>query len=170
VLVQLAPGVDAAAVQAELARRAPTSVVLSREGFRRVIIRHGLMKTAIGVTFGTSTLFGLVVGFVIVSLSMFSSVVDNLREFGTLKALGATNADLTMLLLVQAVTFALLGSALGLALVLELARLLRNPKLAILLPPALTAGTAALMLAICVLASLMALQRIRRVEPAMVFR
>jgi putative ABC transport system permease protein len=170
VMVQLEPGADAAAVQRALASRLPQAVVLTREQFTRLIVRHLILKTAIGVTFGTSTLFGLVVGFVIVSLSMFSSVVDNLREFGTLKALGATNLDLMLLLLVQAVTVAVLGSAIGLAAVMEVASLLRNPKLAVLLPPFLTGGTAALMLVLCVLASSLALLRLRKVEPAMVFR
>ena len=170
VLVKVQAGADVAAVKKEIAARVPGLVVVTKAEFRSLTVRNILFKTAIGVTFGTSTVFGLIVGFVIVSLSMFSSVVDNIREFGTLKAVGATNVDLMMLLFVQAVTFGVLGSVVGLALVSQMAKGIRSAKLALNLPPIMTAGTAVLMVLLCVFASSLALIRLRRVEPAMVFR
>jgi len=157
-------------VKADLAARLPESVVVTRDEFQRLTIRNLLFKTAIGITFGTSTVFGLIVGFVIVSLSMFSSVVDNIREFGTLKAIGATNIDLMLLLLVQATIFGVIGSVIGLAIVSQMAKGIRSAKLAMSLPPELTFGTAALMVVLCIAASSLALLRLRKVEPAMVFR
>jgi putative ABC transport system permease protein len=170
VLVKTKAGQDVDAVKRDLAAHADNAVVLTRQEFSRLCLRHLLVKTAIGVTFGTSTLFGLVVGFVIVALSMFSSVVDNLREFGTLKAVGSTNFDLMILLFAQAVAVAVLGSILGLALVTQIAVWIRTPKLAVLLPPWLLGGSAVLMVFLCIVASSLALQRIRKLEPAMVFR
>lgn len=170
VLVKLAPGTDAVAFKKALAARLPESVVVTKAEFRKMTVTNLLFKTALGVTFGTSTLFGLIVGFVIVSLSMFSSVVDNIREFGTLKAVGATNLDLMMLLFVQAVMFGVLGSVVGLALVSQMAKGIRSAKLALSLPPIMTFGTGVLMVLLCVFASSLALIRLRRVEPAMVFR
>ena len=107
---------------------------------------------------------------VIVALSMFSAVVDNLREFGTLKAIGATTWDLAKLLLVQSVAYALLGTLIGLALVTRIAEGIRSPKLAVILPPELLVGTTVLMVLLCITASSLALLRIRNIEPAMVFR
>ena len=170
VLVKVKAGENVLAVQRDLAARVPDSVVVTKAEFRSMTVRNLLFKTAIGVTFGTSTLFGLIVGFVIVSLSMFSSVVDNIREFGTLKAVGATNLDLMMLLFVQAVTFGVLGSIVGLAIVSQMAKGIRSAKLALNLPPVMTVGTAVLMVLLCIFASSLALLRLRRVEPAMVFR
>jgi len=170
VLVKVKAGENVAAVKKELISRVGGSVVVTKDEFRRMTVSNLLFKTAIGITFGTSTLFGLIVGFVIVSLSMFSSVVDNIREFGTLKAVGATNLDLLMLLFVQAVTYGALGSVVGLALVSQMAKGIRSAKLALSLPPVMTIGTAILMILLCVFASSLALLRLRRVEPAMVFR
>jgi len=170
VLVKVKAGESVAAVKKELASRVGESVVVTKDEFRTMTVNNLLFKTALGITFGTSTLFGLIVGFVIVSLSMFSSVVDNIREFGTLKAIGATNLDLMMLLFVQAVTFGALGSIVGLALVSQMAKGIRSAKLALSLPPVMTIGTAVLMILLCVFASSLALLRLRRVEPAMVFR
>ena len=170
VLVGVAPGTDVHAVQTELQRRAPETKVMTKAEYRGSIIRYLLTKSPIGITFGTSTLFGLIVGFVIVALSMFSAVVDNLREFGTLKAIGATTWDLAKLLLVQSVAYAWIGSLIGLALVTRIAEGIRSPKLAVILPPELLIGTTILMTFLCIAASSLALLRIRKVEPAMVFR
>jgi putative ABC transport system permease protein len=169
-LVGVQPGQDARVVAARIAAERPDVVVKTKDDFSAMIIRYLLLKTPIGVTFGSSTIFALIVGFVIVSLSMFSSVLDNVREFGTLKALGATFYDLTVLLVVQAVTYALMGTIIGLSFVTYVANAIRSPKLGIQLPWQLLAGTTIVMILICVLASSLALLRLRKVEPAMVFR
>ena len=109
-------------------------------------------------------------GFAIVSLTMFSAVVDHVREFGTLKAIGATNMDLAKLLLAQAVTCALAGAAVGEAIVAQLVNGIRGPELPMALPVWLMGGTVVAMVIICVTASVMALLRVRTIEPAMVFR
>ncbi len=170
VLVGLAPGADAAAVKRDLQARLPEMKVLTKAEFEQSIVRFVVFRTGIGVTFATSTFFGLLVGFVIVALSMFSAVVDNVREFGTLKAIGATMWDLARVLWIQAVLFALTGSLVGLALVSQIANAARSPQLAMQLPPQLLGGTAVLMIVMCIFASSLALLRVRAVEPAMVFR
>jgi putative ABC transport system permease protein len=170
VLIGLEKGADPQAVKKALVARAPNTTVLTKEEFKLAIVKDLLTRTAIGITFGTSTLFGLIVGFVIVGLSMFSAVVDNVREFGTLKAIGCNNYDLAMLLFVQSVAYALLGSLVGLALVTRMAAGIRSAKLALVLPPWLTVGTVFFMILMCSFASSMALLRVRKVEPAMVFR
>lgn len=169
-LVRLVPGADPQKVKAELKTRLADSDLMTKDEFKRAIVKNVLTKTPIGITFGTSTIFGLIVGFVIVSLSMFSSVVDNIREFGTLKAIGAKNTDLAMLLFVQSVIYGVLGSIIGLFLVSRMALGIRSAKLALNLPPQLTGGTVVVMVFMCIMASSLALLRIRKVEPAMVFR
>ena len=170
ILVGVEAGASPDAVRARLQQALPGVKVMTRGELRRSTIRYLLVRTPIGITFGTSTIFGLVVGFVIVSLTMFSGVIDNIREFGTLKAIGATTWDLAKLLLAQAVAYALLGSLLGLAAVTQIARAIRTPKLGILIGPELALGTTLLMVLLCVTASSFALMRLRKLEPAMVFR
>jgi putative ABC transport system permease protein len=169
-LVGVEPGRDPEAVAAALQLQLPDTTVLTRAQYRGSIIRYILTRTAIGITFGTSALFGLIIGFVIVSLSMFSAVLDNVREFGTLKAIGATTRDLARLLVVQAITYAIIGSVLGLSLVTFVAGKIRSPQLAVFLPAELLVGTTVVMILMCVLASSLALLRLRKVEPGMVFR
>ena len=170
ILVGVEPGADPNVVRARLQAQFPEMKVMTRQEFSRSAVRYVLIRTPIGITFGTSTVFGLVVGFVIVALTMFSGVIDNIREFGTLKAIGATNWDLAKLLLAQAIAYALVGSLLGLSAVTSIANAIRSPKLGILIGPELALGTTALMILLCILASSFALLRLRKLEPAMVFR
>ncbi|HEU4404656.1 MAG TPA: ABC transporter permease [Polyangiaceae bacterium] len=170
VLAGVAPGADPAAVKRAVQARNPDLLVLTRAEFKAKIVTYIFASTGIGASFGASTGFGLLVGLVIVSLSMFSAVVDNVREFGTLKAMGATTGDLAALLLTQSVVYALVGTLIGLGVVSHVADAIRSPKLALVLPWQLYAGTFGVMLLLCSLASSLALVRLRRVEPAMVFR
>lgn len=169
-LVGVAPGEDPSRVKARLAAALPSSKVLSRAEFSRQIAEELLFESQIGVTFGATTAMGLLVGLITVSLSMLSSVADNLRFFGILKAMGSGNGDLAALLVVQASTYAVLGSLLGLGVIATIVQGARNAELTPIVPPPLMLGLAALMVLVCVGASVLSLLRVRRVEPAMVFR
>jgi putative ABC transport system permease protein len=169
VLVKVRPGENIEEVRSALALRVPEHRVVLRTEYQKSIVST-LLREQLGASFATSTSFGLIIGFVIVALSMFSSVIDNLREFGTLKAIGCGNLDLSLLLFAQAAIYALLGSLIGLALVSQMTEGIRSPKLVPLVPVALMAGVAPLMLGICLVASLLGLSRIRKLEPGMVFR
>ena len=101
---------------------------------------------------------------------MFSAVLDHVREYGTLKAIGATNGDLALLLGAQAIAVAALGSLLGSALVITITRAISSPMLTMIVPRWLVGATFVVMSAMCLAASSIALARLRHVEPAMVFR
>ena len=170
VLLGVSPDADPNTVVQQLQRDLPDTRVMTKAQFKASTVKYVLTATAIGVTLGSSALFGLIVGFTVVALMMFSSVLDNLREFGTLKAVGATTFDLSKLLFVQAVTYAVVGTIIGLTIMTQLSEAIRSPQLALVLPATLFAGTAVLMIALCVMASIASILRLRKLEPAMVFR
>lgn len=170
VIVKAAPGADVERLKAALTAALPHQLVKTRAEYERMITLYILTRTPIGFTYGLMTAFGFIIGFIIVSLSMFSAVLDNLREFGTLKAIGATNGDLAVLIGTQSVVYAVLGSILGLALVTRIGELMRSPKLGLVLLPEVMGGTVTAMIVLCLAASLFAVGRIRKLEPGMVFR
>jgi putative ABC transport system permease protein len=170
ILVGLEPGFDPATVARELQKRMGSEQVSTREEFRHTLVNYMLTKTPIGVVLGSSTVIGLLVGFVMVALTMFSAVLDNLREFGTLKALGATTLDLVGLLWVQAIVYGLIGAVVGSVLVGRLATATRSAQIAMQLPPLLLLSTAGIAVVMCIVASSVAVLRVRAIEPAMVFR
>jgi putative ABC transport system permease protein len=170
VLVRLEPGADVGKVKAELQARAPDAAVMTNQELSAAIVHYVLVSTSIGISIGSSTAVAIVVGFFIVALSMFSAVVDNLREFGTLKAIGATTGDLAVLLFTQAAAFALGGTLIGLAAVSKMADAVRSATMTFILPGELFAATTVLMMVLCTFASSLSLLRLRRLEPAMVFQ
>lgn len=169
VLIKVRPGADPAKVAADLDASLPEIDALTSTQFQGKITKN-LLAGPIGGSFGISTFFGLVIGFFIVALLMFSSVLDNLREFGTLKAIGCTNRDLTRLILTQSVLYALIGSLIGLAMITSLAQKISSAQFFMIIPIQLVFIVPAVMLAMCLTASTLALLRIRSLEPAMVFR
>jgi putative ABC transport system permease protein len=170
VLVGVKPGRTAEAVKRELEDRLPNVTVLTGAQFRNSISHYVFFETPVGVQLISTMIMALIVGLLVVGLMMFSTVVDNLREFGTLKAIGATTFDLVRLLWMQAAVYAVLGSLVGIALAAQIANATRKPTLAIQVPPALMLATLGGALVMCVLASTFAALRIRSLEPAMVFR
>lgn len=170
ILVGLTPGADPEAVRDALQEKLGDGVeVVTKPQFSSRITSY-LIGAQLGITFGTSTAFALIVGFVIVALSMFSAVVDNVREFGTLKAMGATTFDLAKLLMVQAVLYAFLGTTIGLFLAGGMAAGIRSAQLVLIIPNALLFGSYPAMMLLCVVASVLAVYRVRNIEPGMVFR
>jgi len=170
VLVSVAPGEQPADVAERIGIAIPSVEVLTRSQFRSRVISFVLLKTPIGLTLGAATLFGLAVGFVIVAIAMFSAVLDHLRELGTLRAIGASARDVRNIFLVQSVLYGLGGSAIGIVLLGILARAIRSPKLTVVLPSWLLIALPLLLTWICIGASSLALLRLRRLDPAMVFR
>lgn len=170
VLVGVAPGVSPVDVRQRLQDLLPDTQVMTRDEFQAVTLKYILTGTQIGFSFGTSTLMGLLVGLITVALSMFSSVVDNMRQFGTLKAIGASMGDLARLLFVQAIVYGVAGSVIGLGVMGAMVQGIRNASLTPILPSLAVGITVALMAGVCVFASVLALLRLRQLEPAMVFR
>lgn len=169
VLVKVEPGHTPDEMAATLQARLPDLKVLTGAAYHDSIV-SSLLRNQLGMSFGLSTSFGLAIGLIIVALSMFSSVIDNLREFGTLKAIGSTNGDLTVLVLTQSVVYALSGSLVGLWMVSGMAKGIRSAKLVVITPPWLVASVPFVMLTMCLFAAVLALYRVRRLEPGMVFR
>jgi putative ABC transport system permease protein len=170
ILVGVEPNADPAAVARDLRSRMTSEQVATSAEFRKTLVNYMVTKTPIGVVLGSSTVVGLLVGFVMVALTMFSAVLDNLREFGTLKALGATTLDLVGLLWGQALVYAVLGSIIGAVLVGRVASATRSAQIAMQLPPALLLIVSSIAVMMCIIASSVAVLRVRSIEPAMVFR
>ena len=113
---------------------------------------------------------GLLVGMAIVGQTLYAKVLDRLSEFGTLKALGADEWQIHVMLLAQALTLAVVGCLMGLASVLVIHRLYSTPVAPIVIPWWLALGSSLLVLLICLLSSVLPYLRIRKVDPMTVLQ
>jgi putative ABC transport system permease protein len=170
ILVQIEPGTDAEQVCAEIRQRVPDLEVLTRSQYSQISVSFWVTRTNLGISFGAATLLGLFVGLVMVAQSLYALVLDRISEFGTLKAMGATESQIFSLLLVQASTMAAVGSLLGLLLVSGVERFASSPQTPIVIPWWLSLGSCILVLVICWFSSLLPYLRIRRVDPLIVLQ
>jgi putative ABC transport system permease protein len=135
-------------------------------------VRYYLRNTGIPVNFGITIAVALVVGTVVAGQTFYLFTVENLRQFGALKAIGVTNARLIGMILLQAGTAASLGFALGTGMAATFFEITLH-KLAtrgIVLMWQCVALTGACILFVAIVASILSIRRVLVLEPAAVFR
>jgi putative ABC transport system permease protein len=113
--------------------------------------------------------FAIITGFSIVGLTMYSAVSDRIKDYGTLKAIGATNGKIRKLILWQSAIYAICGFAIAYALLLFFIHATRG-SLQLNLTPTLSYALVAVTLFIALLGSMFGMRKITKLEPAAVFR
>jgi putative ABC transport system permease protein len=169
-LVKARPGTDVADLCRRLQARVPGLDVLDRDGYSRKTILYWLRRTGIGLSFGLTVGLGLLIGLAVVGQTLYGSVTERLREFGTLKALGAPDGALARFLVTQALAGAGLGSLLGLGLAAVLAAALDSPRTPVPMTRWIALSSVALVAPVCLLASWLPYWRVRRIDPTSVLR
>jgi len=170
-LLNLAEGADPERVRARLDRRLPDDVlVLTRAGFIEREQDYWNSATPIGYIFAFGAIMGLIVGAIIVYQILFADVSEHLHEYGTLRAIGYRNRFVSGIVLQQAMILAVLGYLPGLALVWWLYGLTAD---ATQLPLYITSerafGVFVTTLGMCAVSGLLAMRKVRRLDPAEVF-
>jgi putative ABC transport system permease protein len=123
------------------------------------------------MNFGITVLRAVTVGTAISGQTFYLFTAENLKQFGALKAMGASNWLIARMLMLQAWTVGFIGYGIGLGLtVLFGMMVLKKGQPPFMLPYQLPLFTFAVIMFICTLAALMGIRRVYKVEPAMVFR
>ncbi|HET8676720.1 MAG TPA: ABC transporter permease, partial [Blastocatellia bacterium] len=117
-----------------------------------------------------AAVLGLIVGVVVVAQTIYAATIDHIREFGTLKAMGATNGYIYRVIIKQALISAVIGYGLGIAVSLVTVYFNRNGGAAIILPKEVAAGLFGLTLLMCIGASVVSINKVTRIDPAMIFK
>jgi len=170
VLVRLAPGADARAVQTELRRRLPYNDVLTREEWALQSRNYWVKSTGLGMSMGVTVFLGILVGIVIVAQTLYTSAVEHIKEFGTVKAIGGSNFAIYRILGEQALIAAVIGFALGALFSYAARPLIAEIHLNVLLSPAFSAIVFAGTVLMCLGAALVSFRRVSAIDPALVFR
>ena len=129
-----------------------------------------MFGTGAGITVLIAAGLGLLVGVVVVAQTIYAATVDHIREYGTLKAMGATNRYLYAVILRQALTSGLIGFGAGIVIALSVASASLKGTTAILVPTPLAGALFALTMAMCAAASIVSINKVTRLDPAMVFK
>jgi len=170
ILVRVAPGADAAAVAHAIERDIPDATALPTPEWEQRTRDYWMFGTGAGVTVLIAAGLGLLVGLVVVAQTIYAATVDHIREYGTLKAMGASNTYLYRVIVQQAVVSAVTGYALAMAVAIPVALLSQAGTTAILLPWTLVLALFLFTVVMCVMASIISINTVMRLEPALVFR
>ena len=170
ILVRAVPGTDMTALQHRLESRLRDVDVLTRAKFSSMTRIYWMFTTGAGVAVLIAALLGLVVGVVVVAQTIYATTMDHIREYGTLKAMGAPNSYIYRVIITQAGMSAVAGYVLAMFVSVFIVRASRSGGAAILLPWQMAVGIFFLTLLMCVSAAVVSINKVTRLDPAMVFR
>lgn len=140
-------------------------------GWRSVL--YYLTRTGIPVNFGITVVLGFVVGAAITAQTFYLFVIENLRQFGALKAIGATNTQIAGMVMLQSAVVGALGYALGIGACALFFTLVGENAAALegfYLRWQVIAGSALVVALIIIVSVIGSLQKVFRIDPAIVFR
>lgn len=170
ILVKVAAGATIEQVrQAILANVKDVEVVTNHE-FSRMTQIYWMFTTGAGVAVLLAAALGLIVGFVVVAQTIYATTMDHLKEFGTLKAMGAPDSYVYKVIITQAAISAVIGYSLGMLVSFFVVSASQHGGAAILLPWQMAVGMFFLTLFMCVGAGLVSINKVTRLDPAMVFK
>jgi putative ABC transport system permease protein len=182
VLVHPQPGVDPHEVCRRIEEATRTSPdqrsegkprlkALTREEFIWLTLSYFVRRTGIIMNFSITVTLGFVVGCAIAGQTFYTFTLENLNQFGSLKAMGLGNRKIVGMVLFQASVVGLLGYGLGIGLAALFGETVPHfSRLAFYMPWQVMLGTAAAVGVIVLLSSLVSVRKVLVLEPAVVFR
>jgi putative ABC transport system permease protein len=163
------PGHSPAEVAQAIRRQTGLKARTSQE-FIWDTIMYFMKYTGIPINFGITAMLGFLVGTAIAGQTFYNFTIENLKQFGALKAMGTTNGRIVGMILLQATVVGLLGYGIGVGLAAYYGYKSQGGELAFYTPWELLPITGGAVLLICILASIVSVRRVIVLEPAVVFR
>ncbi len=142
----------------------------TKAGFEKLTYDYFMKNTGIPINFGITIALGFIVGTAIAGQTFYNFTLENLRQFGVLKAMGAGNGTLLRMILLQAVLVGSIGYGLGVGIAALFGFLMRHTILAFKMPWQLLVFSGAGVGLICVMVAIISILKVIRLEPAIVFK
>jgi putative ABC transport system permease protein len=171
VLVKPSPGVSGPEICRRI--RAATGLQARTGGdFGMQTIRYYIAHTGIPVNFGLTISIALVVGTVVAGQTFYIFTIENLKQFGALKAIGVTNWRIVGMILLQALLVGVIGFSIGIGMTAAFFEITKNnlDLRGFRLLWQVATGTGLTVMFIVLAASLLSVRRVLVLEPAVVFR
>lgn len=159
----------------ELSRRIQAATglkAMTGDRFGWMTILYYIRNTGIPVNFGLTVAIALIVGTVVAGQTFYIFTIENLKQFGALKAIGTSNRRLVGMILLQAMVVGLIGYTIGMGMTAGFFSVTthRDATRGIVLLWQVMAGSGAVVMFIVLIASLLSIRKVLVTEPAIVFR
>jgi putative ABC transport system permease protein len=170
-VVRLKAGADPLAVQKTLGQRVSKDVYLfTFAEMKQHEFQYWQENVPVGFIFGFGTLMGLVVGMIIVYQILFTDISTHMNQYATLTAMGYTFRYLFMVVLASSLILAVLGFVPGTLLAWVLYQVVEvNIFLPMPMPVSKMLSIFSMILVMCVMSGVLAMQKLRSVDPAEMF-
>lgn len=170
IVVKLAAGANLASVKAELERKLPYNDVYTSAAWAERSRGYWVENTGIGFNAFLTVFLGCLVGVVVVAQTLYTSTMEHLKEFGTVKAIGGSNLDIYRMLGKQATVAAVIGFVLGYVPAQFLKPLIASAGLKLIIAPQVVVVTLVGTLLLCLVSALVSFRKVASIDPALVFR
>lgn len=142
----------------------------TKKEFEQVTVDYYMQNTGIPINFGIAVLLGLLVGAAITGQIFFNFITDNLRYFALFNVVGASRRLLAIITLLQGSWVAFIGWGIGIGAAALLGIATQHTQLAFYQPWWLFLGSGLIMWIICIISSLIAINRIFNIELSSMFK
>jgi putative ABC transport system permease protein len=144
--------------------------VYTRDEFVARTVRYWTIQTGMGMAFFLTAFLAMAIGGAIVGQTIYASTLEHLREYGTLKALGAENSDIYKTIFFQAGLSGVAGFTAATVLTLLLRAPIEGAGVDLLLSPWLFPALFLVVVATCLLSAWVSVAKIRGLDPVTVFK
>jgi putative ABC transport system permease protein len=170
VFARVAAGHNSEAVRDRLRARFADVDVWTADEFSIHARIFWLIQTGAGAALSLAAILGFSIGLVMVAQTMYALTTENIEEFATLRALGASDADVLSIVLIQSLICGFIGGAVGLVFVEPFTGLARTSITWLIVPYWMYALIPLLILILCIGAAQIAVRPALAVDPGRVFR
>lgn len=169
VIARSKPGIDPEEVARNITAVTGLAAYTSK-GIKSLTLHYYMRNTGIFVNFGVAIILGFIIGTTIAGQTLYNFTQDNLPHLGVFKAMGADNALLTKLVMLQALFVSCIGWGIGIGLTSLFGFSISNTELSFSLPLWLYLASGLSVLVICLLAAFICIRRVVNIDPSIVFK
>ncbi|MDP3296647.1 MAG: ABC transporter permease [Thermodesulfovibrionia bacterium] len=152
-------------------RRSLSNVdVYTKDEFSRKTRLYWTIETGVGLSFLITILISFLIGMLIVGQTIYNSTIEYLKEFGTLKAIGATNLNIYQIIFSEALINASIGYVIGLIFTLLSIKIYDAIEMVFTIKLWVALLVFFLSLIMCLSAAFFSVRKVRKIDPALLFR
>jgi len=170
VVAKVSPGFDVDDVVERLKKRLKGVDVYTKDEFSMKTRLYWTIETGVGFSFMLTILISFLIGMLIVGQTIYNSTMEHIKEFGTLKALGASNLEIYKIIFSQALINALAGYLVSLVITLASVKLYQSVGMVMVVKGWVNLFVLGLTLLMCLSSAIVSMRKIKLIDPAILFR
>ena len=169
VMVQCANDAKVEEVADRMREALPSVEVLTEDEFKNRSAKYWMIGTGVGFTVIVTAVLGVIIGGLVVSQTLFGLLQDHRPHFATMLALGFRDRTLSMIVMLQALGFWLIGAVGGGLVFLGLKGLAEDSPVPLRMNWWVLLLLLGVQLITCLLAGRWVLAKVRKLDPVSVF-